>query len=186
VHWILSTFRSSRHCPRSMTQDPPEAAPAMLQGKNTWGTVGYRAPASQGHGSTLSLQAVMRLIHIEGRSGIEKHELLEILSGTSFPRRARGTYRAIDGDAIMSDATPRRIFSDSNRSEAVGAPPDDNHPETGLIPTPTSSSPSPDRHLISIESSHKDKRGERSSRVLCQSPDHRPGRCRIIPRRPRL
>lgn len=99
VHWILINI------PGSLTALPagfhelelPAGAPeGILQGKNTWGTVGYRGPAPpKEHGTHhyhFKLYALDTTLDVT--AGIEKHDLLELLSGHIVARgELVGTYR---------------------------------------------------------------------------------------------
>lgn len=99
VHWIVVNIPGSANgLPAGFHEvDLPESAPAALvQGKNTWGTVGYRGPAPpKGHGVHhyhFKLYALDTMLDVS--PGIEKHDLMELLSGHIVARgELVGTYR---------------------------------------------------------------------------------------------
>jgi len=99
VHWILVNIPGSlTTLPAGFHElDLPADAPAgITQGKNTWGTIGYRGPAPpKGHGphhyhfKLYALDAKLDIV-----TGVEKHDLLEMLSGHIVARgELVGTYR---------------------------------------------------------------------------------------------
>lgn len=99
VHWIVVNIPGTATAlPAGFhEQEVPADAPAgLVQGKNTWGTVGYRGPAPpKGHGTHhyhFKLYALDALLSVA--PGIEKHDLLELLSGHIVARgELVGTYR---------------------------------------------------------------------------------------------
>ena len=98
VHWIVANVpASSRGLPAGFHEDklPPDTPEGLVQGKNTWGTVGYRGPAPpSGHGVHhyhFKLYAIDTVLSVP--SGIDKHTLLEMLSGHVVARgELVGTY----------------------------------------------------------------------------------------------
>lgn len=99
VHWILANIPPTALSlpPGFHEKTTPDDAPSgLVQGLNTWGTVGYRGPAPpRGHGVHhyhFKLYAVDGALAIA--PGISKHELLETLSGHVLARgELVGTYR---------------------------------------------------------------------------------------------
>ncbi len=99
VHWILAGIPGSAvSLPAGFHELtlPPDAPEGLVQGLNTWGTVGYRGPAPpHGHGVHhyhFKLYAIDKALPV--LSGIDKHELLEMLSGHVLARgELVGTFR---------------------------------------------------------------------------------------------
>lgn len=99
VHWLLAGIPGdATELPGGFHEDRlADLAPAgLVQGKNTWGTLGYRGPAPPlGHGIHhyhFKLYAVDSSIQVP--SGVEKSELLVLLSGHVLARgELVGTYR---------------------------------------------------------------------------------------------
>ncbi|MDB5352598.1 MAG: Raf kinase inhibitor-like protein YbhB/YbcL family [Planctomycetota bacterium] len=99
VHWILANIPVSLLAlPAGFHEGllPADAPPGLIQGKNSWGTNGYRGPAPpSGHGTHhyhFKLYALDARLNIA--EGIGKHDLLEMLSGHVLARgELVGTYR---------------------------------------------------------------------------------------------
>ena len=99
VHWVVINI------PGTLTMLPagfhelaaPAGAPeGLVHGKNTWGTLGYRGPAPPtGHGIHhyhFKLYALDSKLDLP--EGVDKHDLLEALSGHVLARgELVGTYR---------------------------------------------------------------------------------------------
>jgi Raf kinase inhibitor-like YbhB/YbcL family protein len=85
VHWILYKIPANLEgLPEGISQAAKPAAPAgALQGKNSWGTPGYRGPAPpKGHGLHhyhFKLYALDAPLDLD--SGLEKHDLMLAMSG---------------------------------------------------------------------------------------------------------
>lgn len=98
VHWIIANIPATALVlPAGFHEDtlPADAPEGLVQGLNTWGTVGYRGPAPPpGHGKHhyhFKLYAIDEPLAIP--RGIGKHELLELLSGHVLARgELVGTY----------------------------------------------------------------------------------------------
>ena len=99
VHWILVNVPGTLPgLPPGFHEGtvPPEAPATLVQGTNTWGTIGYKGPAPpKGHGlhhyhfKLYALDA-----NLDVPTGIRKHDLLELLSGHILARgELVGTYR---------------------------------------------------------------------------------------------
>ncbi len=99
VHWIIAKIpASAKGLPAGFHEKslPEGAPPGLVQGKNTWGTVGYRGPAPpHGHGVHhyhFKFYALDEALAVP--EGIEKHELLELISGHVVARgELVGTYK---------------------------------------------------------------------------------------------
>jgi Raf kinase inhibitor-like YbhB/YbcL family protein len=98
VHWILYKIPADvRSLPEGLARTATlESPPGALQGKNSWGSDGYRGPAPpQGHGIhhyNFRLFALDR--HVRVRPGLDKGGLLEAMSGNVLAEGALiGTYR---------------------------------------------------------------------------------------------
>lgn len=99
VHWILAGIPADAvSLPGGFHEEslPSQAPEGLVQGLNTWGTVGYRGPAPpHGHGVHhyhFKLYALDKVLPIA--QGVSKHELLELLSGHVLARgELVGTYR---------------------------------------------------------------------------------------------
>lgn len=99
VHWIIANIPASASGLAGGFHEeslPADAPSGLVQGRNTWGTVGYRGPAPpRGHGVHhyhFKLYAVDALLDVP--PGVGKHELLEMLSGHVVSRgELVGTYR---------------------------------------------------------------------------------------------
>ena len=90
VHWILVNLPGDLAAlPAGFHEGklPPDAPEGMVQGTNSWGTVGYRGPAPpRGHGLHhyhFKLYALDAMLAVS--AGIKKHDLLEALPATSWP-----------------------------------------------------------------------------------------------------
>ncbi len=99
VHWILMNIPGSLTALPAGFHElklPPGAPEGLVQGINTWGTVGYRGPAPPvGHGLHhfhFKLYALDSML--DAPVGIKKHDLLGLLSGHILARgELVGTYR---------------------------------------------------------------------------------------------
>jgi len=99
VHWVVTGIPATAlSLPAGFHEEslPDQAPEAIVQGRNTWGTVGYRGPAPpHGHGVHhyhFKLYAVDEALPFS--RGVGKHELLEMLSGHVLARgELVGTYR---------------------------------------------------------------------------------------------
>ena len=99
VHWILANVPATLVVlPAGFREDsfPAEAPSGLIQGKNSWGTSGYRGLAPPiGHGVHhyhFKLYALDARLDVA--QGVGKHELLEMLSGHVLARgELVGTYR---------------------------------------------------------------------------------------------
>jgi Raf kinase inhibitor-like YbhB/YbcL family protein len=85
VHWIIYKIpATAAGLDEGIPPKPvPGTPPGAVQGKNTWGTVGYRGPAPpKGHGvhhyhfKLYALNAALDL-----KPGIDKHDLMNVMSG---------------------------------------------------------------------------------------------------------
>ncbi len=97
VHWILYQIPASLDAlPEGLPQSPRLESPAgMLQGTNTWGTVGYRGPAPpEGHGTHhyhFKLYALDAPLEVEPEP--DKKSLMLAMSGHVLAQRELvGTY----------------------------------------------------------------------------------------------
>ncbi|HEV3167035.1 MAG TPA: YbhB/YbcL family Raf kinase inhibitor-like protein [Isosphaeraceae bacterium] len=85
VHWLIYNIPADAPgLPENMPRDPALESPAgALQGKNSWGTLGYRGPAPpKGHGTHhyhFKLYALDAPLQVG--PGIDKKELLDAMSG---------------------------------------------------------------------------------------------------------
>jgi Raf kinase inhibitor-like YbhB/YbcL family protein len=99
VHWILVNLPGNLAAlPAGFHEGnfPADAPEGLIQGTNSWGTVGYRGPAPpKGHGLHhyhFKLYALDAKLAVP--LGIKKHDLLEMLSGHILARgELVGTYR---------------------------------------------------------------------------------------------
>jgi Raf kinase inhibitor-like YbhB/YbcL family protein len=85
VHWVIYKIPAKADgLPEGIPQKPePGKPPGAVQGKNTWGTVGYRGPAPpKGHGvhhyhfKLYALNAAL-----DQKPGFDKHDLMNVMSG---------------------------------------------------------------------------------------------------------
>ncbi len=99
VHWILARIPATRDAlPEGFGRSgrPADVPAGLVEGKTSWGTVGYRGPAPPpGHGVHhyhFKLYALDASLDIP--PGIAKHDLLEMLSGHVLSRgELVGTYK---------------------------------------------------------------------------------------------
>lgn len=98
VHWILVNIPASLGTlPAGFREDsfPADAPAGLIQGVNSWGTVGYRGPApppAHGvHHYHFKFYALDAPLDVP--EGLSKHDLLELLSGHVLSRgELVGTY----------------------------------------------------------------------------------------------
>ncbi len=85
VHWLIYKIPADADGLKEGVpqQEKPSSPTGAVQGKNSWGTVGYRGPAPpKGHGThhyhfkLYALDAALDL-----KPGLDKHELLNAISG---------------------------------------------------------------------------------------------------------
>jgi Raf kinase inhibitor-like YbhB/YbcL family protein len=85
VHWIIYNIPATAPgLPEGVAQAPTlDQPPGTLQGKNTWGTIGYRGPAPpKGHGTHHYHFKLYALdAPLSAGPGLDKKALLEALSG---------------------------------------------------------------------------------------------------------
>ena len=85
VHWVIYNIPAdARELPEGIPQQATPTTPAgCVQGKNTWGTVGYRGPAPpKGHGIHhyhFKLYALDSALDLA--PGLDKHDLMNAMSG---------------------------------------------------------------------------------------------------------
>jgi Raf kinase inhibitor-like YbhB/YbcL family protein len=85
VHWIIYKIPAKADVlPEGVPPTPRPNVPAgAVQGKNTWGSVGYRGPAPpKGHGVHhyhFKLYALDAALDLE--PGLDKHDLMNAMSG---------------------------------------------------------------------------------------------------------
>lgn len=98
VHWVIYGIAGdARGLPEGIAADEnPQNLPGAAQGRNTWGTVGYRGPAPpKGHGTHhyhSSLFALARPLSLQ--PGLDKEALLKALQGNILARAELiGTYQ---------------------------------------------------------------------------------------------
>ena len=85
VHWVIYKLPAAMgSLPEHVPHDAKLASPAgALQGKNTWGSMGYRGPEPpKGHGTHhyhFKLYALDEPLHVQ--SGLDKTALLKAMAG---------------------------------------------------------------------------------------------------------
>ena len=99
VHWVLAKIPASAAGLAAGYRElstPGDSPAGLVQGLNTWGTVGYRGPAPPpGHGTHhyhFKLFALDEALDVP--QGVDKHTLLEAISGHVLGRAELvGTYQ---------------------------------------------------------------------------------------------
>ena len=95
THWVLYQIPAEqRKLPEGMSHEPVTFH-GLIEGRNSWGTVGYRGPLPpKGHGThhyVFTLYALDTVI--EGRGGLTREELLALMKGHVIASaQTRGTY----------------------------------------------------------------------------------------------
>jgi Raf kinase inhibitor-like YbhB/YbcL family protein len=85
VHWVIYRLPAeTRSLPEGVPAQPRLSAPAaVLQGKNSWGTIGYRGPAPpRGHGTHHYHFRLYALgAPLAATPGLDKNALLKAMKG---------------------------------------------------------------------------------------------------------